>query len=227
MILRHYPDTVSPKTLEKTIDHYNKDKKVHGLIVQRPIPTFVGVVGDILNSVSLAKDVDGFIPHSPFEVPVAVAIIKILEHIHKQLKTANLIQMNFKPWLNSQKIAVVGRGSTAGTPIASTLSRYNCTTSIIHTKTSHPASILKTATVIISCVGKEHIIKRNNISRGVILISVGLSRGRDGKLHGDYNDETIKPIASFYTPTPGGVGPVNIACLMSNLVDATLMTIVK
>jgi methylenetetrahydrofolate dehydrogenase (NADP+) / methenyltetrahydrofolate cyclohydrolase len=227
MILEHFPESVTPVELEAAITHYNKEDTVHGLIVQRPIPTFVGEVGDILNSVSPAKDIDGFIPNSPFEVPVAKAVIIILERIHANLTKTGLVRNNFKHWLNSQKIAIIGRGSTAGKPIASTLKKYDCATSIIHSKTRDPATILKAATIVISCVGKEHIIKRSTISRGAILISVGLSRGSDGKLHGDYDDEAIKNFASFYTPTPGGVGPVNIACLMHNLVDATLMKVSK
>jgi methylenetetrahydrofolate dehydrogenase (NADP+) / methenyltetrahydrofolate cyclohydrolase len=227
MILEHFSDSVTPDMLASAIAQYNKDSRIHGLIVQRPIPTIVGEVGDILNSVAPAKDVDGFVPHSPFEVPVAEGVMAILEYIHKNLQDVKLVASNFKAWLNSQKIAVVGRGSTAGTPIATTLSSYDCTTSIIHSKTPHPTRILKSASIIISCVGKEQVITRKNISRGVILISVGLTRGKDGKLHGDYNEESIKHNASFYTPTPGGVGPVNIACLMKNLVDATLMAVSK
>ena len=227
MILEQFPETVSPEKLEGAISHYNNDKEVHGLIVQRPIPTFEGEVGDILHDISPGKDVDGFVPHSPFEVPVAEAVIIILEHIHKRLKDAGLIKIDFKAWLNVQSIAVVGRGETAGKPIASTLKQYDCATSIIHSKTPNPDKILKGATIIISCVGKEHLITKKHISKGVILLSVGLTRGKDNKMHGDYDEENIKDTASFYTPTPGGVGPVNIACLMGNLVDATLMAVSK
>lgn len=225
VILEQFPDSVAPEKLEAAITHYNYDSSVHGLIVQRPIPTFVGEVGDILNTVSPAKDVDGFIPHSPFEVPVAEAVITILTHIHTQLNDAGLVSQAFKPWLNSQTIAVVGRGETAGKPVAATLAKYDCATSIIYSKTPGPEKILKNATIIISCVGKQHIITKKNINAGVILISIGLSRGADGKMHGDYEEDAVKDVASFYTPTPGGVGPVNIACLMRNLVDATLMTV--
>jgi len=224
VIVEQFPETVTPEKLESAIAHYNNDSEVHGLIVQRPIPTFVGEVGDILNTVAPAKDVDGFIQHSPFEVPVAEAVIIILERIHENLKDAGLMTTEFKTWLNSQTIAIVGRGETAGKPVASTLAKYDCATSIIHSKTPNPASILKNSTIIISCVGKEHIINSKNIRPGVILLSIGLSRGKDGKMHGDYDEENIQHTASFFTPTPGGVGPVNIACLMKNLVDATVLS---
>jgi len=224
IIVEQFPDTIGPDVLEAAINKYNTDASVHGLIVQRPIPTFLGKNGtDILSAVSPAKDVDGFVPNSPFEVPVAEAVITILEHIHRELTRAGLVKEGFKPWLNSQTITVVGRGETAGKPIAATLAKYDSATSIVHSKTPNPEKILKASNVIISCVGKEHIIKNKNITRGVILISVGLSRSKDGKLKGDYDDEAVSGVASFYTPTPGGVGPVNIACLMRNLVDATRM----
>ena len=81
--------------------------------------------------------------------------------------------------------------------------------------------LLKKADIIISAVGRENTVKPEQIKQGVILISVGINRNKDNKLHGDYNEETVKDIASYYTPTPGGVGPVNVAMLMENLLTAT------
>jgi methylenetetrahydrofolate dehydrogenase (NADP+) / methenyltetrahydrofolate cyclohydrolase len=223
VIFEHLPKTTTNETLASAITHFNNDPAVHGLIVQRPVP--IAGVGETLNTISPSKDVDGFIPHSPFEVPVARAVITLLTHIHTQLAKAQLTKDGFKPWLNSRSIAVIGRGETAGKPIAGTLKSYDCTVSVIHSQTVHPKTILKQATVIISCVGKKDVITKTMITRGVILISVGLSRGKEGKLHGDYETAAIQDIASFYTPTPGGVGPVNVACLMHNLIDATRMTL--
>ncbi|MBI2190298.1 MAG: bifunctional 5,10-methylene-tetrahydrofolate dehydrogenase/5,10-methylene-tetrahydrofolate cyclohydrolase, partial [Candidatus Levybacteria bacterium] len=91
---------------------------------------------------------------------------------------------------------------------------------IIDSKTTNPEVIIKKADIIISAVGKPNIVRSEIIKKGTILISVGLYKGGDEKLHGDYNEEKIKDIASFYTPTPGGVGPVNVACLLENLVIA-------
>jgi methylenetetrahydrofolate dehydrogenase (NADP+)/methenyltetrahydrofolate cyclohydrolase len=87
-------------------------------------------------------------------------------------------------------------------------------------KTPNPVEIMKNADLIISCVGKRGIVTKDTIKPGVILISVGIWRTEDGRLHGDYEEDDIKNIASFYTPTPGGVGPLNIASLMQNLVKA-------
>ena len=79
---------------------------------------------------------------------------------------------------------------------------------------------MRKADILISCVGKPNVVRRDNIKEGVILISVGISRDSAGKLHGDYEEDEIKDLASFYTSTPGGVGPINVAFLMDNLVKA-------
>jgi len=227
LTLEHLPHTITPDILSSTIAHYNNDPEVHGLIVQRPIP-IVGAT-DILNTISPAKDVDGFVPHSPHEIPVARGVITILEYIHDKLIHEQLTRGQFKVWLNSQTITVVGHGETAGKPISDMLIKYNCHISVVTSKNSEEEKdeVYRHSSVIISCVGKQNILTRKNIPHGVILISVGLIRGPDGKLHGDYEIEDAVKTASFYTPTPGGVGPVNVACLMQNLLDATTLTISK
>lgn len=223
VILEHLPQTTSADTLRSAIAHYNNDPTVHGLIVQRPVP--VAGVGDILNTVSPAKDVDGFIPQSPFEVPVVRSVLTILNTMYDNLRTSGLVQTEFKQWLNGQTIAVIGRGETAGKPIAEALMKYDCATSIINSTTPNQETITRSSTIVIGCVGKEKIITKRMLKRGVILIAVGVHKGKDGKLHGDYEEADIESIASFYTPTPGGVGPLNVACLMQNLVDACIMSI--
>lgn len=223
VIFEHFPDTITPTTLESAIAHYNNDTHVHGLIIQRPVPHFIGEVRDILQSVATVKDVDGFLSNSPFEVPVAKAVLSLLESVHSHLIQQRLVMIGFLPWLEIQHIAIIGRGETAGKPITSLLQKYKCATSIVHSQTPNSPEILKQASVIISCVGKRRILKRHNVTNGVILISVGISRDDDGKLHGDYEEDDIKDVASFYTPTPGGVGPVNVASLMQNVVDSCMI----
>ncbi len=223
LIFEHLPKKTSKETLSSAIAHYNNDPAIHGLIVQRPVP--IANIDDTINSVSPAKDIDGFVPHSPFEVPVARAVMTILADVHKQLSTAGLVKKTFTEWLATQSIAVIGRGETAGKPITDTLLARGCAVSVVHSQTPDPGSVLKNATVIISCVGLPEILTKQMITPGVILISVGLYRDKEGKLHGDYESEEIQTIASFYTPTPGGVGPVNVACLMQNLVDACIMNV--
>ena len=221
LLFEQLPKSTSPEALDSTITHYNSDPTVHGLIVQRPVP--LPRAEQILAHVSAAKDVDGFAEHSPYQVPVARAVLTILTYIHAQLQEKKLVKQDFLAWLQSQSIAVLGRGETAGKPIATMLATYDSPPSVIHSQTPHPHEILKKATVVISCAGKSRVIRTSNIEPGGILVSVGLFRGNDGKLHGDYEEEEVKNLASFYTPTPGGVGPVNVACLMQNLIDACIL----
>lgn len=208
-IFEHLPKTTTPKELAARIAMYNRDPAVHGLIVQRPVP-IQGDTKAILNMVKLKKDVDGFIPNSPFDVPIAKAVLDILDSIHADYM--------------KKKIVIIGRGDTAGRPIAAAFEKRHCATSIIHSQTPYPQEIKKSADILISCVGKEHTVTADCVKPGAILISVGITRKPDGKLKGDYDEEAIKEIASYYTPTPGGVGPLNIASLMQNLVKATQLS---
>jgi methylenetetrahydrofolate dehydrogenase (NADP+)/methenyltetrahydrofolate cyclohydrolase len=205
-IFEHLPEATLPKELTARIEMYNNDPTVNGLIVQRPLPTTLTGAGD---SVTPAKDVDGFIKNSPFDVPIVMAIFTILSQIG----------MNFR----DKKIVVIGRGETAGKPIADAFARVQCATSVISSQTPNPKVIMKTANIIISCVGKP-LVTPETVKPGAVLISVGLWSGPDNKLHGDYKETEIADIAGFYTPTPGGVGPVNVASLMQNLVKATINT---
>jgi methylenetetrahydrofolate dehydrogenase (NADP+) / methenyltetrahydrofolate cyclohydrolase len=124
---------------------------------------------------------------------------------------------NFLSWLQSQHIVVIGKGPTGGGPVIAYLKKLGITPEIVDSKTQNPEKIIKQADIVISSVGKEEVVKPEMLKKGVILISVGLFRGSDGKLHGDYDEEKIQDVASFYTPTPGGVGPVNVAMLIENL----------
>lgn len=196
------PD-ISTDELKKIIQTCNTENSIHGIIVQRPIPDGLQVAA---STVALEKDIDGFLPGSPYEVPVALAVHEILKNIQADL---------------SKNIVIIGRGETAGKPIADYFRKLECATSVITSQTPNQEKILKNADIIISCVGKERIISKENIKPGCILISVGIWRDSLGKLHGDYEGDDIADIASYYTPTPGGVGPVNVACLMQNLIHAT------
>lgn len=202
---------ISTEKLLEIINNLNKDNLVHGIIVQRPMPATLNEE-KIANSILPQKDIDGFNPNSKFDVPVALAIFKLLETIHKD---------NFNIWLKQQKICVIGKGITAGKPIAKSFEKIGIIPLIIDSKTNNRNEILKTADIIISTVGKKDIIKEPEIKNGVILIGVGLHKEEDEKFHGDFNEENIQNKALFYSPTPGGVGPVNVSMLLANLVKAT------
>jgi methylenetetrahydrofolate dehydrogenase (NADP+)/methenyltetrahydrofolate cyclohydrolase len=220
LILEQQPPSLTSGGLYNLINRFNKDKSVHGLIVQRPIPSEVGGVDDVLKKIRNEKDVDGFLPDSPYEVPVALAVGEILHTIAPKNTDHSTPDTALWEWLRTQKITIIGRGETAGEPIRRYFEKHDCTTSIIHSQTPDPNQVLASSDIIISCVGKQAVVSASAVRKGAILISVGIWRDTEGKLRGDYDEADIADVASHYTPTPGGVGPVNVACLMKNCIKA-------
>jgi methylenetetrahydrofolate dehydrogenase (NADP+)/methenyltetrahydrofolate cyclohydrolase len=114
----------------------------------------------------------------------------------------------------------LGKGETAGQPIINYFRQRQLEPIVVDSKTENRNDLIKNADIIISAVGKRGVIDSQILKSGVILIGVGLSASDEGKTKGDYDDIEVEQIASFYTPTPGGVGPVNVALLLENLVEA-------
>lgn len=207
LIHKKLPKNTSFQSINETIQQCNNDSSIHGIIVQRPLPKNLHA-----DTIRLSKDVDGFLPNSPYPVPVAAAVITIL----KQLTGSRPVKKQGE----TPSIVVLGRGDTAGKPVAEALIKRGYNISIVHSQTPKPDDQIRAADIVVSCVGKPNVVRHDNIKTGVILLSVGISRDRKGKLHGDYQEDEIKDVAAFYTPTPGGIGPVNVACLMKNFVQA-------
>lgn len=214
--LIHYPATVTQQDLLKSVNHLNTDPKIHGIIIQRPLPSQIDR-RKIANAVSIQKDIDGFRLDSPYTAPVAQAVVKVLAEIFYK---TNHSSVSFMDWLRGKFIVVVGKGETAGGPISRYLQKTGLRLEIISSLTEHPETILKKADIIITAVGKPGIIRPEFIKHHAILLGVGLHKGEDEKLHGDYIAEDIKQQAAFYTPVIGGIGPVNVAYLLSSLVTA-------
>ncbi len=214
VILKKLKEKTSENEILELIQKLNKDPKIHGIIVQRPVK---GVSSQKLDEAVLPeKDVDGFNSQSKFDYPIAAAVLKILEQIFNSNKKI----YQFYDYLRKTKIILIGKGETGGYPIIQTFNKHQIPFNIVDSQTNEPEKLLKSADIVISAVGKPSVVKPDTLKKGVILVSVGLSKSEDGKMRGDYDEEEIKNIASFYTPTPGGVGPVNVAMLLKNLVDA-------
>ncbi|MBI5613660.1 bifunctional 5,10-methylenetetrahydrofolate dehydrogenase/5,10-methenyltetrahydrofolate cyclohydrolase [Candidatus Gottesmanbacteria bacterium] len=210
----HQSSDISFKDFEKEIQKSNINHDVHGIVIQRPLPEKRNDLTPLLQTIAVEKDVDGFLPHSPFEVPVAEGVLEILKEISLTCHVPSV-----KDFLKNKTIVVIGRGVTAGTPITRIIAKHGVITPIvIHSQTENPKSIMISADILISCVGQTHTVTKDSVKNGVILIGVGLSRNEEGTYSGDYDEKEIEERASWYTPTPGGVGPVNVACLMKNLV---------
>ncbi len=209
------PD-ISEEELIKKIDELNNDPLVHGIIVQRPLPKRFNEE-KITYAINSQKDIDGFRKDSKFGIPVGLAVIRLLRTCHPD---------NFESWLKTNNITVIGKGLTAGYPVIKTLENLGIKPNVISSKTERANDAIKDSDIVISCVGKQKIVNANNLKKSAILIGVGMHMEND-KLKGDFEEAEIEKIASFYSPTPGGVGPVNVSCLLVNLLEASKNSLTK
>jgi len=212
----HLSDKISQVSLTKTIQRFNADNDIYGIIVQQPLPRNTNL-GSVIKAIDPKKDVDGFHLDSHFQMPIAMAVLKILEKVYICIPE---IQSRFVEWLKDKNIVVIGKGQTGGKPIIQMLEKMKIPFTLIDSKTEKPESLTRKADIIISAVGKPSILKQQMLKKGVILIGIGISAGESAKLMGDYDQNEVENLASFYTPTPGGVGPVNVAMLLKNLILA-------
>lgn len=203
----------SEEELLKKLEELNRDPKTHGIIVQRPIPRAYNRK-KVVDAITPVKDVDGFRGDSIYIVPVLLAIQHFIREAYKVITASDL-----KKVLINQSVCVVGKGETAGGPTITWLSSMQTHFSVIDSKTKNPCKNLKEADLIISASGRSGVIMPECLKKGVILIGVGTHK-ENGKLTGDYTVDDIKNIARAWTPTPGGVGPLNLAYLFQNLLTA-------
>jgi methylenetetrahydrofolate dehydrogenase (NADP+)/methenyltetrahydrofolate cyclohydrolase len=205
---------IETENLLKTVKNLNADPKINAIIIQRPLPSQIDEE-KIAKAIDPLKDVDGFNPNSKFIAPISSAVLEILKNMHQNLKGKE----SFDAWLKSKDIVIIGRGVTAGQPLIKTFEKLGIKPIVIDKDTTDRDTLLKKADIIISAVGKKRMIENKNLKKGVILISIGMHKEEDGKFYGDYDETDIENKVSFYTPTPGGVGPVNVACLLQNLIS--------
>lgn len=221
-IFKEFPIAFSQLELVDEIEKFNNDILVNGIIIQRPLPAHIEAA-EIDQAVAPDKDIDGLNPHSKFTPPIALAVLKALETCYtviKKQKSTEIENSRFVNWLSNQKIVLLGRGETGGKPIRNTLTKLKLKFIQTHSKTENLKEILKQADIIISAVGKSGLITGNMIKKGATCIGVGISKDQNSHLIGDFDEDSISQIANFYTPTPGGIGPLNVAFLLDNLVKS-------
>jgi methylenetetrahydrofolate dehydrogenase (NADP+)/methenyltetrahydrofolate cyclohydrolase len=212
----YFDDKVTNEEIEKLVKKLDKDKKIHGIILQRPAPEQIRVE-EIEEFITPVKEVDGFGVNSIYPVPVAAATLKMIEDAYKQLGTNE----HFIDWLKNKKVVVIGKGETGGKTIIRLLQKNGIEPFVVDSKTENRDAEIKKGDIVISAVGKRGVVTKLNLKKGAILVGVGIYSDENGKTRGDYDASEIENIASFYSPTPGGVGPVNVAMLMENVVEAT------
>jgi methylenetetrahydrofolate dehydrogenase (NADP+)/methenyltetrahydrofolate cyclohydrolase len=210
-----FEDNISNGEIETLVKKLDKDPKIHGIILQRPAPAQIKVE-EIEEFITPIKEVDGFGVNSIYPVPVAAATLKMIENAFENLK----VNEPFIDWLKKQKIIIIGKGETGGKTIIQLLKKNGVEPFVVDSKTENRDQRIKEGDIVISAVGKDGIVTKDNLKKGAILIGVGIYSDENGKSKGDYDALEVENIASYYSPTPGGVGPVNVAMLMENVVQA-------
>lgn len=208
--------SVTQEELLTLIQTLNHEPTVHGIIIQRPLPGHIDGEA-ITNATEPSKDVDGFCTESPFDPPIAIAVWKILKEIHRKNSAST---MPVADWLKSHKVVIMGKGKTAGLPIGLYFKKMGVPFTVIDSSTQNRDELIATADILISAVGKRGVLKGLSFKHGAVIIGVGMFKNDEGKLEGDYIEDDVINKISFYTTVPGGVGPVNVAMLLVNLVQA-------
>jgi 5,10-methylene-tetrahydrofolate dehydrogenase/methenyl tetrahydrofolate cyclohydrolase len=233
-----YPDTVTESELLLKIQELNNDDKVHGILVQLPLPSHINE-NNVIEAVHPSKDVDGLHPKNtaslcstgthvgaekinwsdmssvPFHIPCTPqGCIELLDRTGVELKGKNA--------------AVIGRSNLVGLPVAMLLMHRDATVTIVHSKTVDAPSIVRNADVVVAAVGRAEMVKKDWIKEGAVVIDVGINSvdapetKRGYKLVGDVDYDGAKEVAGKITPVPGGVGPMTIAMLLRNTVNSCI-----
>ena len=208
------PESTTQEELISLVEAYNADPKVHGILVQLPLPKHIDERA-VLAHISPDKDVDGFhtmnagrllVGERCFIPCTPKGVMRLLEETGMELSGKHAV--------------VVGRSNIVGKPMALLLLQANCTVTIAHSKTANLAEICSQADVLVAAVGRPGLITANMVKPGAVVIDVGVNRVAEKKVVGDVAFEEVCEKASYITPVPGGVGAMTIAMLMQNTVEA-------
>lgn len=208
------PENVQEEALLKEIAALNADPLVDGILVQLPLPAHI-CEDRVIDAISVEKDVDGFHPQNvaalwlgrPCIVPCTpMGIIHLIRSTGVEV--------------SGRKAVVVGRSNIVGKPVAKLLLDLNATVTIAHSRTRDLAALTREADILVAAVGRPRMITGDMVKPGAVVIDVGINRTEDGHLVGDVDFESASAVAGWITPVPGGVGPMTIAMLMQNTLEA-------
>jgi len=214
-----FPDHVSETALLERVAHLNADPRVHGILVQLPLPRHLDS-SRVLAAVSPMKDVDGFhavnlgalLQGRPGFIPGTPAgVMRLLERAGVPLAGRHAV--------------ILGRSTIVGKPLALLLLQKDATVTICHSKTRDLAAVAKQADILIAAVGRAKLVTAAMVKPGACVIDVGINRLENGRLAGDVDFAAVKETAGWITPVPGGVGPMTVAMLIVNTVRAAELSI--
>ena len=212
------PEDAGSGRIAEEIDRRVADPKVHGILLQLPLPGHLEAA-ELLVRIDPMKDVDGFHPinlgrlclGTPGFVPCTP--LGIVELLRRQGVA-----------VSGRHVAVVGRSTTVGRPLANLLSLkgepYDATVSILHSRSRQPQRLTREADIVVVAAGKPGLVDASWIREGAAVVDVGIHRRDDGRLVGDVDASSVDGVAGWLSPVPGGVGPMTVACLLANTVRA-------
>ncbi len=213
-VFEKYEATLSEAELLARIATLNADPTVHGILVQMPLPKHIDP-HKVIEAISVSKDVDGYATLSAGELMTGApgfrpctpyGCMKMLESIGYDLRGKHAV--------------VIGRSNIVGKPMALMLLAQNATVTICHSATADLKAMTLQADVIVAAVGKRNVLTADMVKPGAVVLDVGMNRNDEGKLCGDVDFAGVSQVAGFITPVPGGVGPMTIAMLLVNTVEA-------
>lgn len=208
------PAETTQEELLALISKLNADEKINGILVQSPLPKHLDEKL-VVEHIDPNKDVDAFHAYN-------VGRIMIGDFAFLPCTPAGVIELIRATGVEiaGKNCVVVGRSNIVGKPMAMLLLHNNGTVTICHSKTRNLAEICRSADILVAAVGRPKFFTADMVKPGAIVIDVGMDRDENGKLCGDVDYSAVEPIASYITPVPGGVGPMTIAMLMKNAVNA-------
>ena len=212
------PATTSEADLLALVAALNADDAIDGILVQMPLPAHIDAQ-KVIEAISPAKDVDGFHP-----VNVGLLATGGPALVPCTPWGSLLLAKSVAPDLAGMDAVVIGRSNIVGKPMAQLLLRESCTVTIAHSRTKNLADVVRRADLVVAAVGKPQVVRGAWIKPGAIVIDVGINRiaaeGGKTRLVGDVAFDEAKTVAGAITPVPGGVGPMTIACLLRNTLQA-------
>lgn len=200
--------------LENLIEDLNQNEKIHGILLQSPIPKTLDI-NRAFGKISPNKDVDGF--H-----PINIGNLALNKDTFVACTPYGIMKMfeEYNIDLSGKHVVIIGRSNIVGRPLIQCSLNKNATVTICHSKTQNLEEHTKRADILISAIGKPNFVTADMVGEGATVIDVGINRTEEGKIVGDVDFENVEKKAGYITPVPGGVGPMTIAMLMNNVIKA-------
>ena len=208
------PAETKQEELNALVDRLNADEKIHGILVQLPLPKHLDET-EVLLRIDPSKDVDAFHPYN-------VGKIMIGDYDFLPCTPAGVMALLERSGIDpaGKNCVVIGRSNIVGKPMAMLLLHANGTVTVCHSRTKNLGEVTREADILVVAIGRADFVGADMVKPGAVVIDVGMNRRADGKLTGDVNFDEVEPIASAITPVPGGVGPMTITMLLQNTLTA-------